>query len=703
MTYLSWDTETALISPRYPAPPLACLTWYDGAGAFDLLDTASDGPRVWLASALASGVPVVGHNVAYDAAVMGVEYPDLVRPLFAAVADGRLRDTMVRAQLLDIAMGQFRGRFAADSDEWIKITYHLEDCARRYAGMQIKKDGFRLHYDGFRGVPKAQWAVRALEIQSAARPRLDHLRSLSAKSLTKVTKAELKDLEGLVAAPPHEATSYPIEDAVATGRVYEAQERVRRAFQDAVGVDPLADERRAGRSAWALHLASVWGLRTDRAAVDELERLTLASHGDVRVQLETAGLVRGPASKGKDGSRDTKAAAALMRRVCQVTGARVRRTKTAAEKMKAGIVVPDEEGIALDADACKAAALACAEHGQEVVALGSTLQAYAEYTSLNAVLSKDVKALRSGDYYPVHTRFGIAESGRSTSSGPNVQNWRQLIGIRECFRPRPGHVFIVTDFDQLELRTLAQVCLTMFGKSRLAEVLNSGRDPHTELAATLYGCTYEAGDAFKIANDNDRWNHARRLAKEANFGLPGGMGIAKFIQRAEKNGVRLTVERATELKVAWLVTWPELKSYFAMVRDLTKGDDGGMIVQLGSRRVRGRCKYTEAANGWFQGLGADAAKAALWAVSSACYLDAASPLFGSRPVNFIHDEIITETRECETMHEAAQEHARLMRVGADEFLPDVPARAEAYLMRFWSKKAKAVRRHGRLIPWPDAA
>ena len=52
-------------------------------------------------------------------------------------------------------------------------------------------------------------------------------------------------------------------------------------------------------------------------------------------------------------------------------------------------------------------------------------------------------------------------------------------------------------------------------------------------------------------------------------------------------------------------------------------------------RLRGLCRYTVAANTYFQGLASDASKAALWAVTYECYNVPSSPLYGCRPVIFL--------------------------------------------------------------------
>jgi DNA polymerase I-like protein with 3'-5' exonuclease and polymerase domains len=126
------------------------------------------------------------------------------------------------------------------------------------------------------------------------------------------------------------------------------------------------------------------------------------------------------------------------------------------------------------------------------------------------------------------------------------------------------------------------------------------------------------------------------------------------------------------------------------------------IVQLYSHRTRGMVPYTAACNSIFQGLGADAAKAALWAVTLRCYGDPTSPLYGCRPVNFVHDQILMEA-PIERAHEAAIELGRVMTEAANAYLPDVPVKCDPCLAYAWHKEAIAVfSSDGRLAPWDEA-
>ncbi|HXB28088.1 MAG TPA: DNA polymerase [Gemmatimonadaceae bacterium] len=274
------------------------------------------------------------------------------------------------------------------------------------------------------------------------------------------------------------------------------------------------------------------------------------------------------------------------------------------------------------------------------------------------------------------------------------------MGIRECFIPRPGKVFAQADFSGLELHTLAQCCVTLFGQSHLAEVLNAGFDAHTAFAASILGISYEEAVARNEAGD-EAVDNARQTAKVANFGFPGGLGAEKLCLFARKTyGVHLTEERARELKAQWLERWPELKLFFQHVGDLVDEDTGEATVhQVFSNRMRGGCHYTAACNTYFQGLGADAAKRATYIVSRACYAESANVLYGSRICNMIHDELILEVDDDFRAHDKAIELGRLMVAGANEFLPDVPARVKPLLARCWSKKSKPVFKDGRLVPW----
>lgn len=666
LVIVAFDTETELTRPGCKAPPLVCLTWqFSGQDSPNILHGRDPAAKAtflgWLSN---PDVTMVGHFVAYDMTVCAAAWPDLLPLIFAKYEADQVTDTMLREKLFDIEVGHYRG-YADERGVWRKNDYNLDGVARRRAGMKLRKDGWRLRYAEFLNIPVSGWAAKAVELMADAQQALD---------------AGLvdKDLTAIVEGTPEDVIRYPLEDARATLAVYEGQARSGSAF---------ADEYRQACASFWLTLMSAWGMRTHGPGVVTLKVLTGKEISKLESGLVEAGLIR------KDGSRDTKKATARMLEVMgwvsypdpasksHFTYEKFRPDARPLRKTAGG-------GISLDRDACKAS--------DDLL-----LTNYGEVAQLKAVLSKDVPMLEAGTQLPVHSRFDMASSGRTTSSSPNIQNLRRLPGIREAFVPRPGMVFAQADYPGLELRTLAQVCIDLFGQSELARLLNEGNDPHLAVASKILGISYAEAKANKKRKDVD---NARQIGKVANFGFPGGLGFEKLCLFAKKTyDVTIAPEEAKALKRTWQETFPEMRAFFAHVGQLCDGPDGeGSVVQLRSFRVRGGSTYTAACNTYFQGLGADATKAAGFAISKACYVDKASPLFGSRIANYVHDEFLVET-PLANGHEAAHELSRIMREEANRWLPDVPFKApdpEPLLMSVWSKDAIAIHDvNGRLVPW----
>lgn len=640
----SFDTETFLIQPGLLAPRLVCVQ----------IATAETVALFGAAAGLTQAhlllrdpqVILAGANIAYDFGVLCAADESLIPLVFEAYRAGRIRDVQIRQQLLDLAAGSFREHFNQTQTRERPVGYSLADLSLRWLGRVVDKgdDTWRLRYSELVDVPIEQW--------------------------------------------PEAARMYALTDARVTFDVLKAQND----SLEAAIEESIVDECDQVHSAWVLHLMSVWGIRTNPERIQALETRLRRKVDRVLNVLTHRGLYRWKGTKKqprRDGiSKDTKQ---VESRVEEMLGQSTPRTPTLR-------ACTDEETLLL------AAGEGLTREEPEVRKWAKELRALARVAGDQKLLSAFIPKLWDGTQVPINARFRVlVSSGRTSCAGPNLQQLPKKPGVRECFYPRPGFVFVSCDYDVFELRTLAQCLLWMCGKSAMAEQLQAGRELHLAFAAQLLRRDYdEVLAAWKESKKKDpEIKEARNLAKVANFGLPGGLGAERFVDFAKSSGVILTQSEAQRLKDRWLETFPEMRKYFRIVGDLV-GDDVGELKQFVSNRVRGGVGYTDGCNSFFQGLAADAAKAACRQAAYEAYVDRKSPFFGSRPVAFIHDEIIPEVPRTRA-HEAATRLGEIMCEAARPYLPDIPVTASPTLMAVWSKEAEELRdSDGRLLVWTPA-
>ncbi len=604
-----WDTETSPFTDQCVVPPLACISYAPGG----LLHWSE--ARPWVVRTLLERTSI-GHNIAFDMAVVGQQWPELIPLIFRAYDEGRVLDTMLAQQLIDIASGEFKHRSLAG--------YGLAELMRRHFKRELDKDTWRLRYGEFRELPLSAW--------------------------------------------PDGAKQYPIDDADGTRQLW---------FKLSERSDLLGDLRRQARHAFALQLVSAHGITTDTELVERNRIALVGKQSSLAETLFAAGILRPKSKLDRTPVKTIKVIRELL------------------EKAGSGKLT-DKGSLSTDKDACEQAALSLPPGDP----IGKILAAYSEYSSIGTRLSSQYPYLARGE---LHVRFkSLQDTGRTASGKPyNLQNPPRGdggIGERECFIPRPGTVFADLDYEGLELRTQAQMYIDRYGFSKLADALNAGIDPHLLLAADqLLKIPYADAIARKkeqIVKD------MRQLAKPINFGLPGGMGAERLRNAARMQyGVVMTLEEAQRYKPIWLKQWPEAARHLAWASAITRNGPA-RVQQLRTERWRGGLGYCDAANTLFQGLGADAAKDALYATVRAMYDHTQdSVLLGSRVVNFVHDQIIAEVPEV-IGHECAQAIKKHMIDEANKWLPDVPATTVPCLSRRWSKGATDVYDEGgRLIPW----
>lgn len=644
MTTIAFDTETFLIEQAWVAPQLVCIsTCLDGDDG-DVIHVSDPAARRFVIEMLESEHQIVGQNVPFDFAVLCAQWPDLISLVFKAYDGDRIVDTMVRQKLIDIARGMYRGYRNGMTGIWIEHKYHLADLARRHEyPFDLDKDTWRLRYNELYETPVANW--------------------------------------------PQGAIDYSRHDALSTWWVWARQEEF-------AGV--LLDQYRQSRAHWALHLMSCWGLRTHGEMVEKLEYLTREMLND-----HEATLLQHQLLERKAGGGFTK---------------KMKRAQEYAERLWKEKGYDEIPALALTKGGKASLNEDAVDHLDDPVAT-----AFQQYSSAATVLGR-VSELRAGIEKPIHTRFDeLMQSGRTSSSNPNIQNRTTsimrrsrcehptnskkiacptcgqkyiLAGDRESFIPREGNVFLVSDVPGLELRTIAQTAIKIIGYSRLAEILNAGKDPHTEVAATILRISTDVAYQRQGVIENDyEFYLARQTGKVVNFGLNARLGWRNLINNARKlYGVTLTEQQAKDAIEAYYIVYPEQREFHDWVDANCRSNGGTMTVtHLFSERVQGLIPPTVASNTYSQGLGGDATKAALYALAKACYVSPGA-LLGSRNANYVHDEYHIETRNCD-LDRKGEEMADIICSSANVFLPDVPiprSKMKPIACERWSKMAHIV-------------
>lgn len=618
------DTETALASNEHPIPDLVSIAVFDGA-RLDLVHR--DDPAAPRIAEHAYTQGAVLCNAPFDAYVIGRAWPDLWPVMRAAYLRGIVADVATREKLIDIAVGAPAGR------------YNLGAIAESRAGITLDKDDpWRLRYAELRHVPISQW--------------------------------------------PAEAVRYAQLDAVATWYVWQRQEEEHAdLFQHA------PDLARKHLELWGETLR---GLVTDQAQVAAVDQRLTAQITMAAAIALTHGLadVGGTKAEPVLVAKKKPAQAAVLAH-CQATGQTPATTATGAVSVSHDALerlhVTSPECPACRGDGCAA----CGQFGQ----LLHPLEAYRQFKAVRAQRSKNLPVFQRP---LIRTRYDeCKDTGRTGSSAPqgkkviedlepwewvgtNLQNLPRVGGWRECIVARPGHKFVIQDFTGLELVTNAQNQLDVLGVSPLADVIRSGKNPHTMFACTLLGIRYEDYDP-----QNPTHKDRRQLAKPWNFGKWGAMGDPKFQGILRKDyGIHMPIGEIKQYTRDWKRQW-DADRYFRWVESNPSTPkmlpDGRTMPVYRMRHqrtgfVRGGCSYTEACNFPFQHLGAAVAGLALWWTWCASQ-DPDSPLYAhgapTSGVLFAHDELVCEVPTAKA-DAALAALAEIMIQALRYYCPDVP-------------------------------
>ena len=260
------------------------------------------------------------------------------------------------------------------------------------------------------------------------------------------------------------------------------------------------------------------------------------------------------------------------------------------------------------------------------------------------------------------------DTGRVSCAEPNLQQIKRDKEYRQGFVASSGHVLVIADYSQLELRIAAECS----GEERMSQAYQDGADLHTRTAALMNGI-----DESEVTKDQ------RRDAKTYNFGALFGSGAKSIRTQAAAAGLFLTLEEAEEKLSQWKSAFPQLVGW-----QRTQGNTTGPVFTLmGRRRLLtqgpgGSDKYTTRLNTQVQGTGGDCMKAAL----AMLWEDYLSVKPEWKLVANVHDEAVMEVPEADK-DEAQVVLKECMESAAYEVcLTNVPIVAEPGTGKDWSAK-----------------
>lgn len=567
-------------------------------------------------------VVLIGHNIAFDMVVLFEWYPRLRKLIKRAYEANRILDTMMLQRIIEISKGDLRGALALDK---LCATFGIQMKHKHEEdedGVEVKL-GFGKH-----------WGT---------------------------------DLSGLT----------PLEVSYCQDDVIDCHALFVRMW--GLGWADQKDLGKLCRTDFCLKTISAFGLRADPAIVSRLE----AEARKVISKLTEAAIEQGFMRRDKGNPEPVRTMRNYQQAVAEAFGIRTR----CGEGRNKNRLYPDVSesrlqallamGLITDTGAISCGKMVLRESGDE------RLIALADLNEWLAVLKKDLPIFQQGVF---HTRFGIANTLRTTSSKPNIQNFRKKAGVRECITALWG-AFVASDYVGLENGTLAELVVRYTGRRGMADKISAGWDFHSEVGAGLLGISMDEM-LKRLAAGDPIAKRYRNSAKPLNFGLAGNMkNPVTFKSYAYVGyGVKLTLAEAEFAMNHWWATQHDQMAYLQHVERFRDSDEWGSLYSVpipGTDIVRRGCTSCAAANTGFQALGMQTAADALWFVVMA-------QLFGEMPGRvcaFIHDELVSDTKPTD-IEQTRFHQERLMLKAAEMNLGHVKLRVESVAMDRWSKAAK---------------
>lgn len=219
-------------------------------------------------------------------------------------------------------------------------------------------------------------------------------------------------------------------------------------------------------------------------------------------------------------------------------------------------------------------------------------------------------------------------TGRFTSSKPNMQQVPHDKSIRALFKAGKGKKIITADYSQIELRIIAEVSQ----EPKFLEIYKNNRDLHRLTASLLLK-----------KPESEITKEERQQAKAVNFGFAYGLGAQSFKEKTKNDyDIDISIEQAQEFRNTFFKNYPVLASYLQTAASTA-------AEQQHIRNKSGRIvRFEQGLEAWkyenmgrntpIQSLSADITKTAMGRLYHKL-----KP-FNAKLINAVHDELVFEVQ-----------------------------------------------------------
>lgn len=307
------------------------------------------------------------------------------------------------------------------------------------------------------------------------------------------------------------------------------------------------------------------------------------------------------------------------------------------------------------------------------------LQFLTDYREMETLLKnfgrKNIELINpvTGRLHPTFWQL-LTETGRFSSSNPNLQQQPRAPHFRDCFRPTdPNRCFLIYDYSGIELRILAQIAQEQV----MIDTFNADGDIHSMTAKSAFNLPCDVKDVRKL------YSEKRVLAKGLNFGIIYGMQGKKY---ADTTGIPL--EEANRAVKGFYEVYPSAKKYLYEIEKI--GTSARCVYSIAGRKMplrfdpnnkfeKGEAERA-ARNYPIQSTSADIIKVAMRLI-----YDDLKLYNNAHIVNTVHDELIVECyrEDAEQLKFVMESN---MIAAAQRFLPDVKVDIEGGIAESWNEK-----------------